>query len=222
MDNFSNMQNMNTNVKSRGDKGKKLKIGLVCTSVLAVAGIGFGIWGVYTVLNPKCEEGVSSSSKVDSNNGEVSKIEEEEASETSEVAESANTTSATDGYLTFPEWGIKIKIPDGFDITGTVRKYAPAWMNGSVAFTGNPSGSQYLPEYSNIDKCQLGWLTAYSDYDENAPSAGDREKVFEHNGFTFVYEGPQAVCTTQASEKDGEISAANTIKEMLKNNISEL
>lgn len=205
-------------------KKDKTKIALACTSVLAVAGVAFGVWGAITIINSaNKDQSISNSQTTASETQQKNGTDTVVATETTEIESESKTITNLSDNIVIPNWGIKIKIPEDFQLTGAMYyDHSITGEAGSLALTGHNPGYQYLPEFADINKCKLGYLTAFIDYDENAPFAGSREKVYQKDNLTFIYESPQALCTTQQFEQEGELSAVEKIKNILKDNISDL
>lgn len=97
----------------QGD-GKGLKIATIVASVVAVCGIGFGVYGAVE-LNGKANTINDYKNQVSALQNQVSNLQAQLASDMeNDVAiseEDTNTCKIVDGYLYIEEWGYKIKIP---------------------------------------------------------------------------------------------------------------
>ncbi|MBQ1528046.1 hypothetical protein IIZ77_00155 [Candidatus Saccharibacteria bacterium] len=142
------MMNQNTNMEMNMDtgaakkQGKGMMFGMIACAILAVAGISFGIYEMSQVKTAK-QQIADLKIEVKKDDGstttiETDQIEVKEADKTVVITDSAKTRE--DGYFYFDEWGIKVKLPEDFYITGyraVSRMYGIRNIDkGSYAFWG--------------------------------------------------------------------------------------
>ena len=118
--------------KDGGSKG--LIIGIIILTIVALAGIGFGVWGM--MAKDKAEKNLANCSSNTSEDKDDGDVENESSDEPAECkTETANTENATNtvnssDYIYVGEWGIKIKIPDNLE---RVSYRFFSWDNGPAA-----------------------------------------------------------------------------------------
>ena len=104
-------------VDNRQKSGNGLKITAVVASILAICGIGFGIYGIFA-SSQKDNQISDLKTQVEDSNDKIASLEAEKdntakSSETTAVAsESAIKNEKTEDYIYIGEWGVKIKVPE--------------------------------------------------------------------------------------------------------------
>ena len=103
-------------------KSSGMKYGMIVCAILAVAGIGFG---VYEMLQANKAKQQISELKIEVKNTdgttaivETDKIEIKEDNKTIVIADSTTVSKRESGYLYLDEYGIKVKLPEDFVLTG--------------------------------------------------------------------------------------------------------
>ena len=163
------------NMMAAGGKKKSngMLYGMILCAVLAIGGIGFGVWAMMDGNSQKnsYEEQISALKK--QNNELQEKIENNTDSGTVvdidvDNSGSGGGTSVTsgpyisDGYFNVPEWGLKFKIPDDLANYGYSVDYDTAHAGGTlpqVGFTAmlksdirDDAIDRY---YDNIETCAI-------------------------------------------------------------------
>lgn len=91
--------------KKSSNKG--LKIGIIVASIVALAGVGFGVYGIMKSTDkPECEE-----AKPENVAKEKEKPEGTSEPEKEKSAAEISTSNSVGGYIYIGEYGIKIKLP---------------------------------------------------------------------------------------------------------------
>lgn len=109
-------QSATTSENERGlSREKSLKVVSIIASLVAICGIGFGVYGAVE-LNSKANTINDYKNQVSALQNQVSNLQAQLASDMeNDVAiseEDTNTCKIVDGYLYVEEWGYKIKIPN--------------------------------------------------------------------------------------------------------------
>ena len=196
--------------------GKGTMLGMIIFAILAIGGIGFGVWAMM--------DGNSKVANLEKQNADLkaqnSQLLEQVAEgggsgdggeNGSEVPPSVNT----EDYIYVGEWGIKIKIPDGLDYVsytfGTVSD-----LSNVLYVNGVNGGDDRLPGFADMFRNHggLGAVSRFSiggepeNYATRTPSYSDGQ-------YNYYYSGPQAVYSDGDEEKGLEINSLQSIKEML-------
>ena len=207
---------------------------LVCAIVLAVGGIGFGVWAMVdgnSKVAKKDEQIAELNEEVEKREQTGSEIIDVEVDE-NYVPDSSNAVN-TAGYLYAGEWGLKIKIPENLVVTG--YRYEMGAGYTSIAVLGNSKSGQYFPDFANMEKngALLGAVVRTSkdrfsgpEYDgvpDDVRVCGvDAGLVFSDDIYNYCFSGPQDVMSTDKDEQNWEMESAGLIRQMLsdKNNYS--
>ena len=200
--------------------GKGLIAGMIVCAILAVAGIGFGVWAM-TDGNAKTDE---LNSQVAKSNAQVAQLEKqnEELIEEAKNAKGSGSSSDVDedvnsaDYIYIEEWGIKIKKTDGLRITGYEYATSGDTSEESVSLLGIRSGNyDVLPKFAQINEnVTMGNLIRL----RNGGSFPYGQLVYtdaENNN--YYYQHPQAVYSVDSNEQTLELEATDLIQQMLSN-----
>ena len=213
---------------------KGMIVALVCAIVLAVGGVGFGVWAMMDgnqKVAKKDEQIAELNEEVEKKGQAGSEVIDVEVNE-NYVPDSSNAVN-TAGYLYVGEWGLKIKIPENLTVTGYRYKMGAGYT--SIAVLGNSKGGQYFPDFANLEKNEssLGVVERITkdhfsgpEYDgvpDDVRVCGvDAGLVFSDDTYNYCFGGPQDVMSTDKDEQEWEMESAGLIKQMLsdKNNYS--
>ena len=206
-----------------GEKmSQKSIIGLVILTIIALAGVAFGVWGM--MGKDQAEKDLAI--KIKEANGTVTEIETDKIVSTdedgtvTEITDTNATTSAVnpEDYIYVGEWGMKIKIPE--NLKAISYRYTYGANSTSVAFWGAYCSGQcnYYPDFVDPHKNSdgLGIIIRYPKGAE-VPLASQPVLVFSDDEYDYRYAHVQAVYSTDESEKDHEVETVDLITEMLRN-----
>ncbi len=110
----SNM--MQSGNKNKGKGGKGTIYGMIFFAILAIAGIGFGVWTMMDGNTQKDSLNSQISTLKQQNNDlmdKISDMSEQEEEETTVIVDPSANVDTTD-YIYVGEWGLKIKMPDNW------------------------------------------------------------------------------------------------------------
>lgn len=213
---------------------KGMVVALVCAIVLAVGGIGFGVWAMIygnQKVAKKDEQIAELNEEVEKKGQAGSEVIDVEVNE-NYVPDSSNAVN-TAGYLYVGEWGLKIKIPENLTVTGYRYKMGAGYT--SIAVLGNSKGGQYFPDFANLEKNESSLGVAeritkdhfsgpeYDGVPDDVRVCGvDAGLVFSDDTYNYCFGGPQDVMSTDKDEQNWEMESAGLVKQMLsdKNNYS--
>ena len=189
-------------------KSNGMLFGLIFAIILALGGIGFGVW---MMMNPKCDTPENNTSDVD-----------------------------TAKYIYVGEWGLKIGIPEGLKFvsylyrqsgwTGAMEKTTVA-VYGTVADYMLDFANPYNNEFTNpgtVIRLHKDTFIGpeYEGYEENEILCGsaDAELVFESGDYNYCYERSETLYSITEETQEIETQSINLIKQMLTNpeNYSEI
>ena len=207
-------------------KGKGLKIVTGIMAIVAICGVGFGIYGL-----TKSQETENVKVQVKNNDGSLTTIDatEIEAKEGNTVV--VNSVSSKpenlERYIYVAQWGIKIFVPtslSGFSYHFDLKN---GYETLKIAGASCEKSCQYVPDFVDMDKNDgtvnrgLAGLARYhKDY------SGERlgQKVITIGDYSYYYEHPQFVMSQTETEIQWETESSNLLEKILtdQNNYSEL
>ena len=194
---------------------KRFMILSIILGVLAIVGIGLGIYGLIDASNTR-DELDTATKNLNNMTQIINKISEETGKPIRTVADVPDYVPMTN-YLYLPEWNIKIKLDARLsDLSFTVdEKYRP-----EICFTGHETGLTTFPAFADIDKnptgmgCLMRVKTAEGNSDENGLSFGTN--VYTYGEYSYFYrKDPNFVFSESDVEKGLEATAVELIKNML-------
>ena len=205
-------------VENKQKSGKGLKIVTAIACVVAVCGIGFGVYGMIRSFE-KDNQISSLKTQTESLDNKIMDLENKEIEKVDNIIieDEGISNLAAGGYIYIGEWGIKIKIPEEIKMVSYLfqhYKYAGQEDRTSVNVTGTTVDVDVLPDFANIKKC--GGLGAISRLKKGTETLGGG-LIFSDSNYDYYYDGPQAPCSTNSSEQELETAATNLIKQMLTN-----
>ena len=176
--------------------GKGWKIATAIASVVAVCGIGFGVYGI---LQSSQKDSQISDLKVqvEDSNGKITTLETEKIETTDEngttitIADSAVKNENTKDYVYIGEWGIKIKVPKA----DRFREFSYAFAPSSLYLWGAKTVEQ--PQATTA----FGVLGDWNGRIVNNTFLG---KVSKEDASFFTYCEAQNRCGTKIMELDDD------------------
>lgn len=202
-----------------GKSGKGAKIFAAVASIVALAGIGFGVYGMIQANNASNKD-----LKIEVKNAdgtvstiEADKIEVKDDGNVAVVTEPVKTENA-DRYIYVSNWGLKIKLDDNMEFATYLYSYNADQAFSYMYVSGAPKVGQVVPKYADLDVCTRG-LGAVSRvsverYETEKDDDYAREPFMTRDGYAYFYSHPQALCS---DDKDGEVKMASYIENMLSN-----
>lgn len=209
-------------------KSNGMLIGFILCIVLAIGGIGFGVWMM-----------MDGNTQKDSLNKQISDLRKQNNDLLEQVGDNSTTINIdtddgdvdTADYIYVGEWGVKIKIPEGLN-----RVSYEFYQHGGTTQIEGTTVSVYgtvgegLPDFANPYKNNdaLGSIgripkdtysgSEYDGVEADRRACGvDSGLVFSDDIYNYCYSHPQAVYSTDESEQDLEVESTNVIQEMLQN-----
>ena len=200
--------------KPRASKG--MIAALACAVVLAVGGIGFGVWAMIDgnqKVAKKDEQIAKLNEEVEKRGqtgGEIIDVEVDE----NYVPDSSNAVN-TAGYLYVGEWGLKIKIPENLEVATFMYDYGNGY--DVLRVSGATKDGQAIPDFASVSKCVLGVIERYSKANVEAGVVPGwyGEPLMSDDGYSYYYASPQALCTEVESNARWEADTVDSIKSML-------
>lgn len=209
--------------------GKGWKIATIVASVVAVCGIGFGVYGM--IQSSQKDNQISNLKvQVEDSNGKITTLETEKIETTDEKGTTVTITDTAkvsggpyieNGYFYVPYWEVKFKLSD--ELTGygySVEQESLGFDKYAVALTGIrktdwPEGPQQDLSVDNIFTCSMVTITRASrEYiDSLQPFGGPAGLVNYGNDYTFVlYDNYKYDCKVANDlDKKGIIDSASEI-----------
>lgn len=216
-------------------KTNKSSVLMIVLAIVAVLGVGFGIFGMVSAGKAK-DEKQELATELTTQQEAVQKIEEQlwvtvekeserEGEELQEVM-----VSSSEEYIYIGQWGVKIKIPENLKNVGYMYD-----NRGVLHVNGVADGGQYVPEFIfALERNGNGLGTLLRHHKDEAKPETVKvgeiamstdegrsfgEVVYSDGNWFFTYYGPQALVGSE-DDKDWEVRSVQLVKEMLKNNIS--
>lgn len=204
--------------------GKGMLIGMILFALLAVGGIGFGVWAMM--------DGNSQTKTLNSQIADLKKTNSELMEKMAEANENANTNDGGDmvinidtnsdvdseDYIYVGEWGIKIKIPENLDKVSYAFKQHSDVTGGEAGLvvSGVRGYDGRLPGFANISENVDG--LGYVDRVLAGQGCGSGyTKVFSDNGFDYCYSHPQALFSVEDELMGLEAESTALVTSMLSN-----
>lgn len=222
-------QNMNATMPAMSSgqqgNGSGLKIATAITSIIAICGIGFGVYGMMQSSN---KDGQISDLKVQiaNSDGTVTTIETPKVETTTNdgtvvtITDSAAKDVNAEDYIYVGEWGLKIKKPEGLS-TVSYRYSHGAGYTEVVAWGVDCSNGQchYFPEFADVTKngTGLGRIRRYSKGKEFDGGSAP-ELVFSDDQYDYYFFHIQVAYSADHPENDElewEMSSIDLVSGML-------
>ncbi len=185
----------------------KSRIAIIILAIIALAGIGFGSFGLIQNNQKAQEIKVLQEAKINADSAIKTEISTEPAIKTKNPAD----------YIYIGEWGIKIKKPQDLKVTGYT--YGIRSDSESLYISGFKTGKQGLPNFANNKYNDgLGVIIKYHK-DKEIPPQLSPELVYsdgEYNYYAYYrmasYEG-----SYDTDEEDWEAESRDLIYNMISN-----
>ncbi len=218
---------------------KGLKITTIVMSIIALCGIGFGIYGMIQKNSSIADLKV----QIKNEDGTTTTIETPKIETTTvngdttvTITDSNVTTENPEDYIYVGEWGLKIKIPEGLDKVGYSLQQALIGIGQtaitSLSVTGVKGFDGRLPGFVS-ENFRLGVVTrvlkgSFDDIGTNggASEPNENEKacgtgigylVYSDGTYNYCYHHPQGLYSTGDELQGLEIESANLVQDMLRN-----
>lgn len=209
--------------EAKGKKSSKAMLaGLICAIIVAVAGIGFGVFMMISAQDTE----QSYKKQVSNLQSQISQLNAAAAGETitvtvndEEVQLGPELAENTEDYIYVGEWGIKIKIPEGFNVTGyrydDVDRYNLGVSGSAVRIWGTTGNT--VNDFANVDLNQsgLGNVLRYPKGTQfNIGSAP--ELLFSDDNWSYYVVAPQAPYSVDEAEQAIETNSITAVQQMLR------
>ena len=216
---------MPTMDSGKQSNGKGLKIATAIACVVAVCGVGFGVYGM--IQSSQKDSQISDLKvQIKEDDGTITTIETPEIETTTD---NGTTVTITDSpslsadelfhYIYIAQWDVKIKLP--VSLGGFSYRYymMPGYTSLELAGTScaTQGQCQYAPEFADLSKTNFSLGTINRFYKGTEPSVGGGEKVFTIGDYDYYYVHPQAVYSVDSGEVTWEAESVNLIKDILTN-----
>ena len=202
---------------------KCLKVAMVVVSIVAVCGIGFGIYGMAQSSQKdsrisELEVGTKGNDENDSmdkdSEADIRTVEETNSG----VTDSSNLSEdELSHYIYVAQWGVKIALPPS--LKSVSYEYADAPGYTYLGVTGvscaEQGQCQYKPEFADPLKTGYylgGVVRAHKD---SSVPANRGEKIVSIGDYDYYYSSAQAVYSTDENEQKWELESHNLIKSAL-------
>ncbi len=201
-------------VDSKQKSGNSLKITTAIACIVAVCGIGFGVYGMIQSFQKDNQISDLKVQIMDSE-GTATTIETSDEVETTMENEAAMDIA---DYIYVEDWGLKIKMPEDLKmISYMFQHYKDEGQEDrtSIVITGTKENIEQLPDYANLNKCHgLGSIGRRA---KGSQVVGGTAPVFSDTNWDYYYDGPQVNCSTDADELEQEESIVRLLKNTLTN-----
>lgn len=202
-------------------KSNGMLLGMILLGILAVGGIGFGVW---TMMDGDSQK-EALNIQVDTLKQQVNELQEKTNNTTTvtsdtEIDSDVSVVNTAD-YIYIGQWGLKIKIPEGLSAIG--YKFGEGNYGEYLAIAGaKTENSESLYKYTNLENFLAGQILKSNSEDGFYPYGALVYTDSDQN--KYYYEGPQADMGSTEEETSAWQAGANLIKEMLMNpdNYSEI
>lgn len=198
--------------------GNGMLIGMILCALIALGGVGFGIWAMMDG-NTQKEQLNSQISTLKNQNKELKdKIDSGIGGDEVivDINTETNTVADAKDYIFVGNWGLKIRIPETMETATYSFDYGDGYTVLRVSGVTKDSG-QDLPDFAKIAKCVLGVVERYSKANVEAGVVPSwyGEPFMSNDGFNYYYSSPQEVCTNVQEFQQRETNTVNEIKSML-------
>ena len=184
--------------KQKSSNGLKIATTVAC--ILAVCGIGFGVYGI--MQSSQKDNRISDlKNQVDESNGKIAALETKK-NETNDDDSKATTVTDTSKYIYVGEWGLKFEIPSELhQVEYEIRNSRNNNGNGQWS---TKAGTSSLLVFGLLDEN----INNDSDFQSNSHSSctsasivripksqNTSKPAFSIGDYDFVFEGWHAACT---------------------------
>ena len=204
--------NMMAQGVSEKKKGKGMLYGMILCAVLAIGGIGFGVWMMMDG-NTQKETLNTQISALKQQNNELQEKLSNVMTATTDTDTDTSTINTAD-YIYVGEWGLKIKIPEELSTIG--YEFSEGSYGEYLTIAGaKTENSENLFNYTDASKFFTGSLMRSNSEDGFYPYGTLVYTDDEQN--KYYYEGPQADMGSTEEEISAWRAGVDLIKEMLTN-----
>ncbi|MBR2710633.1 hypothetical protein IKF02_03330 [Candidatus Saccharibacteria bacterium] len=197
-------------------KNNGMLLGLILCIVLAIGGIGFGVWAM-----------MDGNSQKDALNNQINTLKQQNDELMEQVGDGdtiinidTDTDVGTEDYIYVGEWGVKIKIPDALSTVSYRFSYESGYTSVAVWGVDCSDGCQYFPDFANVNKniSGMGSIARYPKGQEfsggSAPTLVFSDEAYDY----YVYHIQVAYTVDNPSdEANWELDSVNIVDEMLSN-----
>ena len=210
-------------VKEQPKNNNGLKIVTALTSVVAICGIGFGVFGMMQSIEKDNQISDLKNQVTTLNNKIVSIENDNDTSEKPTDNPSAATGNSKD-YVYIGEWEIKIKIPEGLGyvdysfinyISDGENEYPSDYsaiaFNGVASSSNKTAANEYLRQ-ARVGNCYVASIsrTPKTTFEIRG------QLIYEDNNYNYVYNHAQAACSNgDSGSTTAETEGNLLIKNML-------
>lgn len=195
-------------------KSNGMLIGLILCIVLAIGGIGFGVWMMMDGNTQKDSLNKQISDLRKQNNDLLKQIENGGTIDVDIVDSDVDTAD----YIYVGEWGVKIKIPDALSTVSYRFSYESGYTSVAVWGVDCSDGCQYFPDFANVNKNTSG-MGSIARYPKGQEFSGGSAPtlVFSDEAYDYYVYHIQAAYTVDnpSDEANWEMDSVNIIDEML-------
>ena len=202
------------NMMAAGGKKKSngMLYGMILLAILAIGGIGFGVWAMMD-KNGQSETLNTQISVLKQQNNELQEKLNSATTTTIEIDTDAKAVNTAE-YIYIGEWGLKIKIPEELSTIG--YEFSEGSYGEYLTVAGaKTENSENLFKYTDSSKFLAGSLMKSNSEDGFYPYGTLVYTDSEQN--KYYYEGPQADMGSTEEEINAWRAGADFIKEMLTN-----
>lgn len=191
-------------------KSSATMLSIVLLLILALGGIGFGVWAW-----------MDKNDQVDKLNKQLSSVRTENSDLVNKVAEleekinnngGGGSTTDNASTLELKEWGFLVTFPD------TLKGLEYSYQDNSVCVSGYTDKGTGAPSFAgNPNNINVAYACVHRDMQEDSSSGYFIDNAtFSIDGFYYWVRGPQALTTEVESEADWEVESMNAILNALK------
>ena len=200
-------------------KNKGLLIGMILFAVLAVGGVGFGVWAMMggektnQQLNSEISDLKRRTDDLEENNEELTDQMVDENEGNDEVDE-----KTFDGYLVIKEWGYKVKIPEGLKNVDYRFENDRVYVVGIVS--EEPVEEEDLPMFADFSRNEEG-LTVVERLVDDGKSECTYKLLFYDENYSYC-SGIVGADTESKKYSEGETTtrffdSIETVRKMMRN-----
>lgn len=201
---------MTAETSDKKKTGNGMLIGMILCALIAVCGIGFGVWAMIDG-NVQKEQLNSQISTLKSQNNEL-KDKIEIANESSSSTNSNEDVNSAD-YIYIGEWGIKIRMPESLSVINYSLSDSDAYGEHLAVSGAKEKVNGVTPKYAHLDMCSGSIVRSNSD-DGFYPYG---VLVYTDSvGKKYYYEGPNGI--PDLPEEDYRLW--EEVKEVLKKSLT--
>lgn len=197
---------------SKKSKNTGIVLGMVLLALVAVAGIGFGVYTMY-----------DSNKQIESLNTQIAALKatndslaEQLANTSMDDAVDEEETDIDDGisasYIDVTDWGLKILIPD------TLKDASFVLLNdgNELSIKGWVGEAEVAPSFVDLAE-GLGTVKRYAVGTYVASEGSTDELIFADDAYEYYYSAPQTTYATEEAELAIEQASVEAIRQMLIN-----